>query len=237
MKKIILAAALCATVISCKQEKTMTYKYADKPQTVTCDNVDAKLYSEAYYAFENAIVMQAKNTNRRPNFNITPEYALRNFLRRSAGIIKITDYATQEAFEIFHKLKDQAIWDGPQLKSNAAITECIGSSIENNTTKTSFNTLRSVESLDPKLMAAAINDNRGARNQFSDKALMTYVALDLYYAKFFNTDFSQTEFLVEKEAPAAIVPQAKPSQPVIGKKLDLDVKKREEHNAHDGHNH
>ena len=240
MKKIVLAAVISISVLSCKKEVTFEYKHADKPATITCENVDGKLLSEAYYAFENAILIQAKNTNRRPNTSITPENALKNFIARSRGTVKITDYVTEESFVVFNALKGLGIWNGPQLKNDATITECIGNEISNPVIKGSFNTLRSVESLSPKLMVSAMTDNRAIRDQYKDKALMTYVALDMYYAKFFNTDFSAVTFLTEQVKPT-VTPtiKAAPKAPQIGKALDLDVKKKKTaaHGPHDGHNH
>lgn len=237
MKKIVLATVLSISILSCKQEPTFNYKYANQPQVLICENIDSKLFNEAYYAFEKAIITQAKNNNKRPNFNITPEYALRSYIMRSKGNINITDYVTKEAFEIFSKLKNKDIWNGAQLRSEATITECIGNSISNATIKGSFNTLRSVESLSPNLVASTITDNRAIRDQYKDKALMTYVALDMYYSKFYNTDFSNVEFLVEKE-PAQI-PAVKQAGPEIGKKINLEAKtdNRQQHSSHDGHNH
>jgi len=240
MKKIILAAVISVSILSCKKEATIEYKHADKPTTITCEGVDEKLFSEAYYAFENAILIQAQNTNRRPNYTITTDNALKNFIARSRGSIKITDYVTEESLAVFNLLKDQDIWNGPQLNSNAKITECIGNSISNETIKGSFNTLRAVESLTPKLMVSAITDNRAVRDQYKDKALMTYAALDLYFANFFNTDFSAVTLLTKKAQPATPAkPATTPRQPEVGKALNLNVKKKktEQHSPNDGHNH
>lgn len=237
MKKIVLAAVLSISMFSCKQDSTYEYKYADQPKILACENIDAQLYSEAYYAFEKAIVTQAKNTNQRPNFNITPEYALRNYIIRSRSNTKTTDFITKEAFDIFNILKNEDIWKGIQLKNNSAVTECIGSSITNSQIKGAFNTLRSVESLNPNLAVSIITDDRSIRGQFKDKTLMTYAALDLYYARFFNADFSNIEFLVEKKIQnKKNLPIKIPStKPEIGKKLN--VTKAEKHGPHDGHNH
>jgi hypothetical protein len=234
MKKTVLAAALSITLFSCKQEQTFEYKYADQPQVLTCEDIDSKLFNEAYYAFENAVLTHAKNNNRRPNMNITSEYAFRSYIMRANTNFNISDYVTEETFAVFNSLKKQDIWDGALLKSSAAITECIGNNISNATIKGSFNTLRSVESLSPKLVASTITDNRAIRDQYKDKVLMTYVALDMYYSKFYNTDFSNIEFLVEKEPIAA--PIKKTSGPEIGKKINLETKPQK-HSSHDGHNH
>ena len=234
MKKTVLAIALSITLFSCKQEPTFEYKYADQPQVLTCENIDTKLLNEAYYAFENAVFTHAKNNNRRPNMNITPEYALRSYIMRANSNVKITDFVTEETLIVFNSLKSQDIWNGTQLKSNAEVTECIGNNIINPTIKGSFNTLRSVESLSPNLIASTITDDRTIRDQYNDKALMTYVALDMFYSKFYNTDFSNIEFLVEKEP--AILPAPKTTGPEIGKKINLEAKP-EKHSSHDGHNH
>lgn len=240
MKKIVLAAAISLSILSCKKEAEFDYKHSEKPATITCDNVDVKLLSEAYYAFENAIMIQAENTKRRPQVKVTIDNAMRSYINRTKGNIKITDYITEESLAIFNVLKNQDIWEGAQLKSNSTINECIAKGISNKGIKSSFNTLLSIESLDPKLIASAITDNRGARGQFRDKTLMTYVALDMYYAKFFNTDFSKLTFLTEKVQPTAVpTPKVAPKTPQIGKALDLDVKKKktEAHGPNDGHNH
>lgn len=240
MKKLILAAVISVSVLSCKEQDTTTYKYADKPTVINCENTDNKLFSEAYYAFENAILIHGKNTNRRPNIPVTKENVLRNFVTRSRGNLKITDYVTKESLEVFNKLKDLDIWNGTQLKNNDPLTECIGNAISNPTIKASFNTLRSVESLAPKLMVSTIVDNRRVKGQFKDKVLMTYVAFDMFYAKFFNTDFSAVTFLTEKEKLATPTkPVTTNKKPEIGKALNLDVKKKkkEANNSHEGHNH
>lgn len=240
MKKIVLVAAISLSILSCKKEVEFDYKYAEKPVTITCENLDTKLLSEAYYAFENAIMIQAENTKRRPQVKITIDNALKSYINRSKGNIKITDYVTEESLAIFNVLKNQEIWEGTHLKNNSSINECIAKNISNKDIKSSFNTLISIENLDPKLIASAITDNRSIRGQFRDKTLMTYVALDMYYAKFFNTDFSTITFLTKQAQPVA-TPTSKvaPKTLQIGKALDLDVKKKktEAHGPNDGHNH
>ncbi len=229
MKKVILAAIISVSMLSCKKEATIEYKYADKPTTLNCKNIDSKLLSEAYYAFENAILIQAKNTNKRPNFNITKEYALKNYVMRSRGNIRIKDYITKESFEVFNELKKMNIWNGTQLKDNDPTTDCIGNSISNSNIKSSFNSLRSVGSLSPKLMVSAISDNRTIRDQYKDKALMTYVALDMYYGKFFNEDFTNFTFLTAQEKPTQAtptLPKKNIGAPQVGKPININVKQK-----------
>lgn len=242
MKRIILAVAISLSIVSCKNDNTnalSAYNYADKTQVLKCDGVDSKLYSEAYYAFENAILISARNNNRRPNFNITADYALKNFISKSRGNIKIANYITEESLAIFNVLKTQDIWNGTQLKNSSKITECIGTNISTKEIQGSFNSLRSVESLAPNLMIESITGNRAIRGQYKDKALMTYAALDIYYAKFFNTDFTDVKFLTEKVKPTPTQTAITQKKPVIGKplKLKIDDKAGKKHSPNDGHNH
>ncbi len=156
--------------------------------------MDLKLLNEAYYAFENAVFIYEKTNNRIPNLNITKEYALKKFISNATRKINIKDYTTEHCFNIFHILKDQNIWNGTQLKNQSELTNCIGSAIANEEIKTLFNTLTEVESLESKLIANALS-GFSTKEVIKDKSLMTYVALDLFYAKFFNVDFSDVRFL------------------------------------------
>jgi len=228
MKKTILALAICMSFFSCKKDNSSalsTYKYADKKQTLSCSNIDTKLFSEAYYAFENAVLINAHNTNRRPGRTVNLDYAFRNFVARSQNNLRVQDYITEETANIFKVLKKQNIWNGNHLNYNADVVKCIEGSILNPQLKQTFKTLHEVNSLNPKLMAAAIYGNLKARNKFKDKALMTYVALDMFYAKMHDVDFSKVKYLVKKD-PAKIVPQInrgniKATTPKIGKPIKL----------------
>lgn len=230
MKKLVVASILCASLFSCKKEANLAYKYADQPNVLTCETIDTKLYNEAYYAFENAILIHAKNTNRNPNANINSAQAMRNFVSRSRGVIKINDFITEESLAVFKALQSQKIWNGDKLKSQSDILNCIGNSISNKDLKTSFNALRSVEeNLDPKLIVSAITSSNN-RSQYQDKALMTYIALDAYYGKFINQDFSTLEFLTAKEDTKPEVTLKKPE-------IKKDPHAGHNHGTNDGHNH
>lgn len=230
MKKLVVASILCASLFSCKKEVNLAYKYADQPNALTCETIDTKLYNEAYYAFENAILIHAKNTNRNPNANINSAQAMRNFVSRSRGAIKINDYITEESLAVFKALQSQELWNGAKLKSQSDVLNCIGNSISNKDLKTSFNALRSVEeNLDPKLIVSAIASSNN-RSQYQDKALMTYIALDAYYGKFINQDFSKLEFLKAKEETQPAVTLKKPE-------VKKDDHAGHNHGPNDGHNH
>ncbi|MFD0964038.1 hypothetical protein [Pseudofulvibacter geojedonensis] len=229
MKKLLVASIICASIFSCKKEENITYKYADQPSVLTCEISDNKLYTEAYYTFENAILTHAKNTNRNPNRVITLDQAMRNFVSRSRGVININDYVTKESLDVFKALHSKGLWNGEKLKSQSDVLNCIGKSISNKDLKTSFNALRSVEeSLDPKLIVSAIVSSNN-RSQYKDKALMTYIALDAYFGKFIGKDFSKIEFLKAKEETPAV------TKPEVTLKKDPHA--GHNHGPNDGHNH
>lgn len=232
MKKLILLSTVTVLFFSnCKKEQQITYLYSDQPQTLNCNDIDTKLYSDAYYAFEKAIVTQAQNVNKRPNYTVPPASALRNFVNRSKGTLRIDNYITKETLAVFNNLKNQDIWKNNQLRSNTAIANCIGNHISNPGIKTSFNALRQSGDLDAKLMASAVADLR-LFDQYKDKALMTYAALDLYYAKFFELDLTKIK-LLEAKTQTIQKETAVKSKGIELKKEDLDRK----HGPNDGHNH
>jgi len=243
MRTTILAFVLTATLFSCKKDNSSTlstYKYADKPQTLACSNIDTKLFTEAYYAFENAILIHAHNTNRRPGRAINTDYAYRNFTARAQNNLRVEDYITKETADIFKVLKKQDIWDGDHLDYNSDVVKCIADAISNTQIKQTFKTLQEVNSLNPKLMAAAIYGNVKARDKFKDKALMTYVALDMFYAKMQKVDFTKVKYIVKQDKPAvAPVTKRRPiaKKPAIGQPLKLKTKKPVKHGPNDGHNH
>ncbi|MCH2046784.1 MAG: hypothetical protein MK212_21900 [Saprospiraceae bacterium] len=224
MKKLVVASILCVSLLSCKKDANFVYKYADKPLALTCKTSNDKLYNEAYYTFENAVVTHAQNTNRNPNRAITSDQAMRNFVTRSRGAININEYVTEESVAVFKALQDQGLWNGDKLKSQSDVISCIGKSISNNDLKTSFNALLTVEeNLDPKLLVSAIASSNN-RSQYKDKALMTYIALDAYFGKFIGKDFSAIEYL--KPNNSANNTQAKP-----------DPHAGHNHGPNDGHKH
>ncbi len=233
MKKIILTLTISVALFSCKKTENTTletYNHSDKPETIFCDDVDKKLLSEAYYAFENAVLINATNTNRNPKRIINIDFALRNFMARAQNNIRIQDFLTEEVVTIFKVLKQQNIWDGNQLDNNGNLLNCIANSISNPQLKQTFKTLKEVNSLDPKLMATAIYGNSKVRTSLKDKVLMTYIALDLFYAKMFAVDLSKVKYIT-KQNPPVLAPVNKKAPALkkleIGKPIKLNTKKKE----------
>jgi len=214
--------ALGISLASCNKETKHTftdYLYTDKPESITCDNIDTKLLKEALYTFEDDIVnhYDAKTKNLSRAYNRFLNEALSNRL-------KYEDVISSHTLIVFESLKNNAsLWNQGNSKSNLSYNsetlKCIVNSLKNNRLKSTFNALLATNSMSPVLIGDAIKGSVG--NLLNDKHLATYVALELYYAKLFNIDFTTINF----EEPQTNVDfnQKPPKQP--------------EADPHAGHNH
>lgn len=183
---------LVLLLFSCKKENTFTdYKFNDKPETIVCDGMDASIYKEALYSFEDDILNFYKKTN--PKTTLTQAYS--QFIRLSIyGRLKYEDIVSTHTLNVFEALKkEKDLWDANNTDSylnyNSTIIMCISSNMINKPLKTTFDALLSTNSMSPKLFGSALM-NRYI-NALSDKHLATYIALDLFYANLFDIDFSK----------------------------------------------
>lgn len=180
------------TLFNCKNEtKLPEYKYANKPQTITCEGINSKLYQEAVYSFEDDIL----NHYRKNNQNTSLLAAYNQFLRNAIyGRLKYGDIVSAHTHKIFTALKNEAdLWDAnnpdSHLNYNSNIVSCIAANLQDEKLKTTFNSLLSTNFLKPKLISPALTSNY--KNVIKDKHLAAYIAFDLYYAKLFDIDFSK----------------------------------------------
>ncbi|AUP78341.1 hypothetical protein [Flavivirga eckloniae] len=183
---------LVLTLLNCKNEnKFSEYKYADYNIVLTCDDFNSKLYHEALYSFENDILKFYSKTNK----NISQTQAYSQFVRTTVyGRTKFEDIVSAHTLKVFEALKSENIlWNVNNVKShlnyNSPIVSCIASKIQDAALKTTFNSLVSTNSMSPKLFGAPLMSKY--RSAIKDKYLATYIALDLFYAKLFDVDFSK----------------------------------------------
>ena len=183
---------LVITLISCKQEKVFSdYKYADKPAVFNCEGVNSKLLNEALYSFEDDILKHYKGDKQ--NFRLDQAYS--QLIRNSVfGRLKLEDMVSKHSVEIFEVLKnDNSLWEVNNPKSylnyNSTTLKCISKNINDTALKTTFDALVATNSMDSKLFGAPLISKY--RNTTKDKNLAMYVALDLYYAKMIDLDFSK----------------------------------------------
>ncbi|MDO5976719.1 hypothetical protein Q4Q40_21165 [Flavivirga jejuensis] len=188
----LITLLLTLTLLNCKKENTFSeYQYADSPVVLTCNDFNSKLYHEALYTFENDILNFYSKTNK----NTSQIQAYNQFVRAAVyRRIKYEDIVSAHTLKVFEALKNEnTLWDANNTKShlnyNSVIIDCITNNIEDTALKTTFNALVSTNSMSPKLFGAPLLNKY--RTAIKDKYLATYIALDLFYAKLFDVDFTK----------------------------------------------
>lgn len=187
---------LVVTLVSCKKENTLSeYKYADKPMALPCDSLNSKLYNEALYSFEDDIL----NFYGKDKKSLLTSYS--RFLRVAIySRVKYQDIVSEHTLKVFEVLKnDNDLWNlnstTSHLNYNSKLMDCISKNIKDKDLKTTLNALLTTNSMSPKLFGAPVLASYSLA--LSDKALASYIAFDLYYAKLFDIDLTQ----VGKEKP------------------------------------
>jgi hypothetical protein len=191
-KITLITLLFVITLFSCKKEKFFTdFKYADKPLAFTCEGVNSKLLNEALYSFEDDI--SNYYNKKKPNPRLDQAYS--QIIRNSVfGRLKPEDIVSKHTVSVFEALKNEDnLWSSENPKSrlnyNSAVLKCISNNIKDANIKTTLNALLSTNSMAPKLFGPAIVNKY--RNALNDKNLAMYIALDLYYGKMFDVDFSK----------------------------------------------
>ena len=180
---------------SCQSKEHYTYMYADKDNFVSCENSEyLNLIKDAYYEFENATITYSANEIPNSKRDISPELALRAFTSRAIQTPDIKKYITINSVAIFKELKDLDLWYNGKINVQSEVLTCLIDNIENDDTKTTLNALRKSESLTHNLVYKTVYNSRSLA-QFKDKSLMSLVAFYFYYSKFFQTDFSEINYL------------------------------------------
>lgn len=208
-KFTLITILLIFTFFSCKQQNTFSdYKFADKPQAISCEGLNSKLYNEALYSFEDDILSYYKE--KKQSSALIQAYS--QFLRAAIyGRLKFEDLASKHTLDVFEALKNENdLWDATNTKShinyNGKAINCIANNIKDENLKTTFGALISTNSMSPKLFGTPLMAKY--RNALSDKHLALYVALDLYYSKLFDIDLSQVNLdKPEKKVDFNKVPQ------------------------------
>lgn len=192
---------LVITLFSCNNENTkLDYKYADKPAILNCENINAKLINEAIYSFEEDLLLNYTKTN--PN----PARAYSLFLGSAVvNRVKFETVVSEHTYKVFKALQNEKdLWNLNGAKSNinynSNTISCIADNIKSNNLKTTFNALKSTNFLSPELMGTPIKNSINVSHR--DNALRAYIALDFYYSKLQNVDFSKIDFSKRDPAPA-----------------------------------
>lgn len=199
MKQISLILLVSIfTCLGCANKKKENYKYTDKDDLFSCSNVDMVLIKEAVYAFEDFIMK-----NYSYNSPHTLEKGYKNFLHNATmGLIPKAELFDQHLKDIFNSLKEnESLWNiSPEhtsLKYDTELINCIGNSINKGTNQNVFKALTESNTMRPKVFSASLYSDVDA--VVNDKALGTYIALDMFYAKLFGLDLSLSPIELSKQ--------------------------------------
>lgn len=216
--KIIALSTLMLLGFNCKEEPKQfaDYQFIDKGETVSCENMDTKLFNEALYSFEEDI----------KNFYGNPERDRGNLLRPYSSFVReaVTERAnyaeivSPHTIKVFEALKTKKeIWNEKNLKSNlnyrSAFFQCMANHIKDDALTQTMKALLDTDSMSPKLFGAPLQTS--SSQALNDKYLAAYIAFDLYYAKLFDVDLSQVA-QKEKNEDASLTDEAPVSDPHAG---------------------
>ncbi|HMC01833.1 MAG TPA: hypothetical protein VKN14_12425 [Flavobacteriaceae bacterium] len=191
----LLLITMAIGLASCKTENKVEFtdfKYSDKPDAMTCGEMDTKLLKEALYSFEDDIAKHYNTQNNR----LVRAYS-RLITESTASRLKIEDVISEHSFKVFEALKqDENLWNlgnaESKLNYNSEIVNCIVNNIKNQRLKSTFDALKQTNSLTPKLIGEPIKSNSAQLT--NDKSLATFVALQYYYSKLFDIDITTINF-------------------------------------------
>lgn len=194
MKTIVTKILLSLSILllfNCEQTTKIDYKYADKEFPLECNDsgISKDLLKEALYSFEEDIL---KFPYQNPQLPMAYS-KLSSFMnsKRDLPKSKIAEHTLKVADLL---KKEKHLWiidkDGKHsLNYNHPIINCIGDHIKDQNLKTTFNALLTTNSMSDNLITAPIRSK--LRTAPTDKALATFIALNTFYPRLLDMDFSE----------------------------------------------
>jgi hypothetical protein len=197
MKKISILLAFVALLFSgCKNEPKIDYQYQLEDDLFECDAVDMNLIKEAVYAFEDYIKNHYTYTNPKSvdqGYYYYWEIALN-------GRIPAVEFISPHILEIRDQLKKiDGLWvtngETTTLNYNHPLIKCISDHLKDPQMKQTFDVLIQSHTFKENVFLASIK--RISESLGNDAALDTYLALDTFYARILNLDFSDMDKLMK----------------------------------------
>lgn len=190
----LIAIAICLCVMSCQETEKkveINYIYTNQGNVLTCEGLDTALIQEAFYSFENDLTTY-----------FTPEkpiYSRAYSLFVSQALSDRVNYSamvSDHSKEVLAALKQvEGLWidntEGSKVNFNHPIFECIGQNIQDKPLKQTFNALIQTNSMSLRMFGQELRQKTFGMKD--DKYLATYVALELFYGKIYDKDFSLPE--------------------------------------------
>lgn len=196
MKKTnILLVLIIVLFTNCKNEPNIDYKYQLNDDLFDCDAVDMDLIKEAVYAFEEYI---KDFYSLEPPFSVDKGYYF-YWDTSTSDLIPKVESINPHILEIRDELKKiDNLWiingDDAKLNMNHPIAKCIGDYMEDQELKKIYDVL--VESNTFKNHVFLAPFKRDPIKFRKDRALVTYLALNTFYARILTLDFSKLDELM-----------------------------------------
>lgn len=187
--KFTLLIATIFLLTSCSEDK-FEYRYADKEDTIKCNigSVNTPLLKEALYSFEEDLKQYLSKNTRNPaqGYNVLIALSSSGEGPEPAN----TSAHVRAVLEALKKEKDLWVNDNGtyRLNYNSDTVVCLGENIQDEALRTTFNALISTNSMNSKIFSSPLRTK--IRDIQKDKFLATFMALDMFYAKLYNVDFS-----------------------------------------------
>lgn len=190
MKRTCIYFILLSIILSgCKEEINPTFKYSEEKNLFKCSISDMDLIKEAVYVFED-FVFKNYDFRLKQDLNI----AYRNYLKNAeANFMPIAENFDEHAIAITQKLmKRESLWEGTKgdmhLRNDGELLSCLIDDMQNEDLKELFYAMANSNTLRANSVAPLIT--RYADLLPEDRALVSYMALDMFYAQVFQLDFS-----------------------------------------------
>ncbi|MBL7560998.1 hypothetical protein JAO71_14425 [Olleya sp. YSTF-M6] len=213
--------------LSCNtnEAKLEQFKYADQKETITCNTGYDAILKEALYTFESDIIN--KYDPKQKNKLRAYRAYISNYISNRTALQETVSPHTKAVFDVLKSKK--TLWNGKQLNYSSPEVTCIIDNLNDKNLKQTIQSLLSVNSMSSDLFAAPL---RSSTAYSRDAYLATFVALDLYYSKLHDIDFSKVDLTANTPKPEPIDFNKTPA------KTPLKVKEPINNNIdHTGHNH
>lgn len=222
--KFTLLVATIFLITNCG-ENDFDYRYTDKEDTIKCNigTVNTPLLKEAFYSFEEDLKQYFSKNSSNPAQGYNMLIAI-----SSSGKGPEPTNTSAHVRNVLSALKNEKdLWiinnGNYQLNYNSDTIKCLGENIQDEALRTTFNALISTNSMDSKIFSSPLRTK--IRNIRNDRYLATFIALDMFYAKLSNVDFSTIPVPEDDALQNQNVPKTPPSATQKGVLLNPKDKK------------
>ena len=193
MKNTLLLIIITFLFTGCS--KPFSYKYQDERQEIVCSDMNVKLLNEALYSFKEDISRQyLKEISDKDYLNFSFSYA-QYIYRGAEGTAPYNEIVSSYTLKVFDELKKHSnLFIKREGKSNlnyqSDFVKCLVNGIKDVDMKNKIKNLIEVDYLSPEVMAEIYRVTNADAE--TDANYLMFIALDTFYQRFFDIDFSKT---------------------------------------------